>query len=155
MPVTQKVSALLTWLQTGSEPPGYRERWRAAQQRLIDALNGGEIDLETRYEGRIATLETTRTDALGLAYYLAPVVIARNPAFRWRGAGEPHVRYAVAQWELGWIDLSATAQELADGESGWGGSPTIIGSPQGRGSELSFEDVVIIATRHLRLGDTD
>lgn len=155
MLVTQKVSTLLTWLQSGKEPPGYRERWRAAQQRLIDSLNGGEMDLKLRYDGRIATLETTRTDALGLAYYLAPVVVARNPAFRWPGAGEPHVRYAVAQWQLGWIDLLATALELADGEPGWGGSPTIIGSPQGRGSELNLEAVASIAARHLKPGKTD
>lgn len=147
--VPEKVEIVLRWLLRGDEPPRYREAWRVRQRGLIDALRGGEVRLETRHADRIVVLEAARNDALNLAYYLAPVVVACNPAFRWRGTGEPHTRYAVAQWEPGWIDLAKVCDDLAALEPGWGGSPTIIGSPQGTGSDVSLDEVVAVAGRHV------
>lgn len=147
--LTDKVDLLLRWLLSGEEPAYYRAAWRAQQQDLICGLKNGEIRLESRSAGSIAVLETVRTDALQFGYRLAPVVVARNPAFRWGGTGKPHQRYAVAQWELGWIDMAATKRGLVRLESGWGGSQTIIGSPQGKGSSLSLEVVLAVVSRCL------
>lgn len=149
---TDKVEVMIRWLLDGEEPPRYRQAWRAQQEDLIGALRRGEIRLESRFAGSVAVLETVRTDALDLGYRLAPVVVARNPAFRWRGTGNPHQRYAVAQWELGWIDMIKVRQELTRLEPGWGGSPTIIGSPQGKGSTLSLENVLTAVSRCLSPG---
>jgi hypothetical protein len=47
------------------------------------------------------------------------------------------------------VDLPAVRDELASLEAGWGGSPTIIGSPQGVDSNLPLETVVAIVAKHL------
>jgi hypothetical protein len=48
---------------------------------------------------------------------------------------------------MGYIDLKAVAQELSQLEQGWGGSPTIIGSPQGKSSTLSREQIFEIVRK--------
>ena len=144
-----KVAILLSWLLRGIEPETYRAAWRTRQQELLDALDKGEVLLETHSRGRIAVVETSRDDALRVAYHLAPVVVARKPHFRWRGKGEPHTRYAVTQWEPGWIDLVRVRDDLARREYGWGGSATFIASPQGIGSQIALADILDVAERHL------
>ena len=58
-------------------------------------------------------------------------------------------KYTVAQFENRYVDLSAVKEDLNEKESGWGGSPTIIGSPQGESSQLSKEEVAEIVAKHL------
>jgi hypothetical protein len=60
------------------------------------------------------------------------------------------VKDTIAQAELGWVDLPAVQAELAALEPGWGGSPTIIGSPQGVSSSLTLEQVTDVIARHLK-----
>ena len=79
---------------------------------------------------------------------LAPVVVALNPEFRFRG-GEPHRKFTVCQFSAGYCDIPGALRELNGLEEGWGGSPTIGGSPQGVSSALTVEEVVRVVTRHL------
>jgi len=84
-----------------------------------------------------------------LGYRNAPAVVAINPRFQLQG-GEPYEKYVIAQYTMGYIDLKAVAQELSQLEQGWGGSPTIIGSPQGKSSTLSREQIFEIVRKHLK-----
>jgi len=79
---------------------------------------------------------------------LAPIVIAFNPAFRFQG-GEPTRKFTVAQYKLGYVNLREVLRDLSELEPGWGGSPTIGGSPQGVSSKLSLEEVVEVVSCHL------
>ncbi len=63
---------------------------------------------------------------------------------------EPHAKFTVCQFTTGYCDLKAVVGELATLEPGWGGSPTIIGSPQGQGSSLSVEEVAEVVARYLK-----
>ncbi|MFY9484754.1 MAG: hypothetical protein WAP74_04005 [Patescibacteria group bacterium] len=98
---------------------------------------------------QIAVVVSTHRATTMIGYKLCPVVVALNPAFR-VGGGEPHAKYTVCQYSTGHCDLVAAKNDLAALEPGWGGSPMIIGSPQGVASQLTTEQVVEVVTRHLK-----
>jgi hypothetical protein len=74
--------------------------------------------------------------------------VACDHAFRFRD-GRPHRKFTVCQFSEGHVDLRGVKADLDAIERGWGGSPTIIGSPQGVGSQLSIELVLDVVERHL------
>jgi hypothetical protein len=76
------------------------------------------------------------------------VVIALNPEFRF-GQGDPHAKFTICQFTPGFVDLKGALVELNELEKGWGGSPTIGGSPQGVTSELTMDQVVKVVQKHL------
>jgi len=86
--------------------------------------------------------------AVQIGYRCAPVVVAENPRFRLEGR-EPHRKITIAQWEAGWVDLPAVVLELSAAENGWGGSSTVVGSPQGAGTELPLLAIVQAVERWL------
>lgn len=148
VPIAKRVAAMQRWLLTGEEPAGYRERWCAERRDLAAAIADGRIKIELAADGRVATVASSHRAATSVGYSLAPVVVARNPEFRFQG-GEPHAKFTVAQFVSGHVDLKAAGTELAVREAGWGGTPTIIGSPQGVGSTLTLDEVVEVVARHL------
>jgi len=97
----------------------------------------------------VAVVESTHRAATSVGYSLAPVVIARNPAFK-LGGGEAHVKYTVCAFEPKFADIKSALAELATLEAGWGGSPTIGGSPQGVSSILTVDQVVAVVEKHLK-----
>lgn len=125
---------------------GQVERERA---EMIRALEEGEVRVEEAAGGKIALVDSTHRAAMAVGYARAPVVVARNPSFK-VGGGDPHLKFTVAQYEPGHVDLKAALAELAEREPGWGGSPTIIGSPQGVASTLSAAEVVEVVARYLK-----
>lgn len=145
VPLADRVHLMEEWLVTGKEPVQYRVQVEAERGNLITALNDGRIQATTK-DG-IALIESTHRAATLIGYCLAPVVIALNPEFRFQG-GEPHPKFTVCQYETGIVDLGAVAKELAQLENGWGGSPTIIGSPQGVGSKLTLKQVHDVVWNH-------
>jgi hypothetical protein len=116
---------------------------RPAQQvreDVQDNLGGGKT---------IAIIESSHSAAMIVGYTCAPVVVARNPEFR-VGGGEPHVKFTIAAFEPKWCDIRGALAELAALEPGWGGSPTIGGSPQGVSSVLTTEQVVKVVAQYLK-----
>lgn len=149
-PLAQRVAAMEQWLLTGEEPKQYRDSVERERLDMIAALENGTIKHETRAGGRIAVVESTHRAATAVGYALAPVVVARNPAFK-LGGGEAHVKFTVCAFELGkFADIKSALAELATLEPGWGGSPTIGGSPQGVSSQLTIEQVVAVVEKHLK-----
>jgi len=150
VPLAERVAAMETWLLTGAEPEGYRVRVEAERADLVRALETGEISVSLVADDRIAVVESTHRAATAVGYAHAPVVVAKNPAFR-VGSGEPHTKFTVCVFELGkFADIKSALTELAAIEPGWGGSPTIGGSPQGVSSQLTTEQVVEVVARHLK-----
>ncbi len=148
VPIAERVAAMQRWLLTGEEPAGYRERWLAERRDIAAAIADGRIQCATEANGRLATVVSTHRAATSVGYAHAPVVVALNPEFRFQG-GPAHAKFTVCQFTGGHVDLKATAAELATREPGWGGTTTIIGSPQGVGSTLALDEVVEVVARHL------
>ena len=147
--VRERVGVAARWLETGAEPAGYQERWTAHARVLIDGLASGAVVVEDRVDGRIAVVTSRLPGSLRLGYARAPVVIAHDPGAPDGDPPSPR-RLVVAQYAGGHVDLSGVRDVLAGQESGWGGSSTILGSPQGRACRLGMEEIVAAVERHLR-----
>jgi len=144
-----RVNTMKQWIQTGEEPEGHRIQVEEERKEMVNALESGEIQVETVTDGGIALVESKHRAGMQIGYSQAPVVVALNPEF---GFGDsPKVKkYTIAQFENGFVDLNKVKEDLNEQEPGWGGSPTIIGSPQGESSKLSKEDVAEIVEKYLK-----
>ncbi len=144
--IADRVAWMEKWLLTGEEPCAYRAQVDKERSDMIAALESGAITHRT--EGKIAVVVSTHRAATMVGYSLAPVVVALNREFSFQG-GPKHSKFTVSQYEAGYLDLKAAFTELSALEAGWGGSPTIGGSPQGINSTLKIEQVVEIVSKHL------
>lgn len=145
----QRVAWMREWLVSGAEPDGYRDRIKAEKMDMIQALELGQIQISSAADGKIAVVVSTHRAGTSLGYMFAPVVVATNPSFSF-GGGEPHVKHTVCVFEAGkYVDLKAALTELNELEAGWGGSPTIGGSPQGVSSKLTTEQVAAVIAKYL------
>lgn len=149
VPLATRVETMARWLLFGEEPEKYRAQVEKERLDMIVALETGAIKYETHSEGRIAVVESTHRAATMVGYSLAPVVVALNPSFR-QGPGEPYKKFTICAFESQFADIKVALAELATLEAGWGGSPTIGGSPQGVSSALTIDQVVIVVEKHLR-----
>lgn len=146
-----RVGMVAEWILDGDDSPaglvldGLRYQ---AYQEAEAAL----ASLDVMVWGSVAVVTGTHRLAMTIGYQHAPVVLAANPAFRLAG-GEPHLKYTIARWNtqtlpgMDWAGLVAALNKedpsVADG-SAWGGSTSIIGSPQGVSSGLSRADVTAL-----------
>ena len=143
----ERVGLAADWMVTGVEPPGYRERWTAHAQAVIDGLACGAVVVESTAGGRIATVTSRLPGSLRLGYCLAPVVVAHDPGTPDSEPPAPR-RVVIAQYAPGHIDLAKVRETLVRRESGWGGSNTILGSPQGRACGLGLTTIVDMVLRN-------
>jgi hypothetical protein len=166
---------MMEWLLTGMEPgiqerygigcdpdvdlllvdgktlESYRGQVERERMEMVGALETGAIKYYTRFAGKIAVVESTHRAATMVGYALAPVVVAFNASYR-QGDGQPHRKFTICAFEAGkYADIKAALAELAMLEPGWAGSPTIGGSPQGKGSELTIDQVVEVVTNHINM----
>lgn len=151
-PLADRVAKMEQWILTGAEPESYRIQVEKERVDMVQALESGAIKIVRIEEGGlslIAVVESTHRAATMVGYALAPVVIALNPVFRF-GSGDPHRKFTVCQFTPDFMNLRGAFDELSQLEPGWGGSPTIGGSPQGVNSTLSVEQVTRIVRYHLR-----
>jgi hypothetical protein len=168
-PLKERVFLILEWLRSGW-CAGLPEADEAVQSEFDQAVEKTDVwavytapddvhglrefictpgdIIELAGNSRVAYAESTERYATNFAYRIAPVIVMMNPEFKFRGA-DAGVKFTVAQFSPGYVDLPAVLADLQEMEQGWGGSPTIIGSPQGSSSELSPEEVVATVFRHL------
>jgi len=149
VPLADRVAKMEKWLLTGEEPKQYRDSVEKERLDMITALESGAIKHETRSGGKIAVVESTHRAATSVGYSLAPVVVALNPSFK-QGPSEPYKKFTICQFAGGFADIKSALAELNELENGWGGSPTIGGSPQGVSSRLTIDEVVAVVEKHLR-----
>lgn len=154
VPLDARVEAMKQWLLTGEEPKQYRDQVEKERLDMINALETGQIKVETRTNGRIAVVESTHRAGTSVGYCLAPVVVALNPEFRFAG-GESHRKFTISAFEQKYADIKSALVELATMEAGWGGSPTIGGSPQGMSSKLTVDQVVAVVEKYLHYDPND
>ena len=140
-----RVEMMKIYLTTGQEPMNYVERVEKERMDIIQALEDGTIEVCSDHQ--VATVVSTHRAATTIGYSQAPVVIAFNPAMQ--GKDGPYAKYSICQFEAGYINLKAILEELNTLEAGWGGSPTIGGSPQGVCSNLTMEEVEAVVRKYL------
>lgn len=141
--VVVRVHSTLDWLAGGYLPVWEPDHSHEHEQMLIDTWNSGKISVEL-IDPALAVIRSDFPQALRmLGYRYAPVVIAE-------GELEAGRKITIAQFEPGWIGLAELCSNLNAVEPGWGGSSTIIGSPQGVPCRTPLADVVGLAIRELR-----
>ena len=138
LPVELRVAQIAAWLATGIEPEGARQAWshdfadRLQTKSFVKSLSGGRIAI-------------VMGGGWGLqqGYCVAPVVLAATQI------SSDRRKFTLAQYTIGHLDLGAVRQMLRAIEPGWGGSDTLIGSPQGVGSALTVRAVLRCVLPHL------
>lgn len=142
LPLADRVAYMARWLVDGDLPMDARERARDYTDNLLARWNSGEISITRCADRRVAQL--TADGAVGglfLGYRFAPVVVAQT-------MGCPR-RVTIGQFETGWADLPRLCAKLSALEPGWGGSATLIASPQQRDCRLDV--ATILPMLHMNL----
>ena len=139
-----KVATFADWLVAGRIPLMAEHARDVMYSDAASAWNDGKVEVECLSPGApVAVVTSAAPGALWLGYRLAPVVIALS-----RSSGARKV--TIAQFSDDWLDLAVAAADLNRREPGWGGSATILGSPQGVGSTLPRAVIVAFVLAHLR-----
>ena len=100
---------------------------------------------------KLVFIRSSSRGACGIGYRYAPVTIALNPSYRF-GIDESRIygkKWVIAQQSDGFVDMRGVLEELSKLEPGWGGSPSIIGSPQDRPSKILKDNVVDIVEQKM------
>lgn len=146
--MTDKVVAVEQWLLTGEAPRGYTAAVTGRAEALLRSFLVGSTRLETASGGRIGVVISMQPGALHLAYRLAPVVVALNPAFVFPDQRVGR-KYTAAAWADDHADLRRALECLAPLEPGWGGQARIKGSPQSGPSRLPLHKVIACVEQFL------
>lgn len=146
VPINERIKSMEEYLIHGTEPLGYKEKIEAERAEMLNALEDGKIKIVA--DGNIAYVESSHRSGTNLGYSQAPVVVAFNPTFK-QGSNDTYKKYTICQYDDSWVDLIAVKNELTKLEEGWGGSSTIIGSPQGKNSEIPHKKIIEIVAKHL------
>ncbi len=144
-----RVQWMRDWLLTGNEPTGYRDRVEKERMDLVRALESGDVKVSQTFNNKVVVVITTHRAATLIGYASAPVVVALNPEFSFQGS-EPHRKFTICQFTGEYVDLKSVLADLSALENGWGGSPTIGGSPQGVSSKLTVQQVAETVIKHLK-----
>ena len=129
------VAMMRDWLLTGALPPEGEAEVLASDQRSANEWVAGLLRVTPLLGGKIAHVASDVRGAVALGYRTAPIVIAEGHI-----AGKRKI--TIAQFERGHIDLAELAMRINVEEPGWGGSATILGSPQGRATAVDITKIV-------------
>lgn len=125
------VAMMGDWLLTGALPAQGVDEVRRSDMAAAKAWAAGLIRVTAVCGGRVAHVDSDYRGAMALGYRLAPVVVAEGKV---RGAR----KVTIAQFERGHLDMAALARRLNAIEAGWGGSATVLGSPQNAPTSLKI-----------------
>ena len=135
-----RVAAMRHWLETGEIPDTCRDTIAVRAANLAAAWRSSDIAISYAIDERAALVISNAGGVLRLGYRLAPVVLAMAARPSEVNAGRRKI--SIASYASGYINLRGLATDLEALESGWGGSATILGSPQGIGSGLPLNALI-------------
>lgn len=151
-PLPARVEALAAWLLDADESAAAPEEIGEYAARALDEAREALAGLQAIEHDPVAVVVGNHRLAFAIGYRHAPIVVATNPEFRFSG-GEPHLKHTVARWNSttlpgmdwnGLVDRLNAADPAVTETARWGGSTSIVGSPQGISSGLTTEDVADI-----------
>ena len=141
-PPDDAVEMMADWLTGGPLPAEGTQLVAEADAGAAAAWRHGDIKVSLVAEDRVALICSDYRGAVGLGYRFAPVVIAEGEVARLR-------KLTVAQFATGHADFAQLSEQLAKEEAGWGGSSTILGSPQGVASNLPLDRLIVLVSDYL------
>jgi hypothetical protein len=133
--LTGCVQMMRDWLTDGAIPAQGETQVRKADMHAADAWRRGLISVTALCVGKVAYVKSDFRGAMALGYCTAPVVISESTRDGFR-------KITVAQFARGHVDMTLLAKRLNALEPGWGGSTTILGSPQAEGSALQITTII-------------
>ena len=152
----RRVHHCAEWLAGGTFPDllNYGRIVRRQRDAIEEALESRETMVRLTPCRRVAVVYSTLRQATSIGYHVAPVVVALNPEYLPPGDPCGAIRKAtICQWRPGLVDLSKVTRYLSKlippREAGWGGTATIIGSPQAEGTQFPLREIVSIVCQHL------
>lgn len=109
------------------------------------------VIIDTVVDNKLVFVESGYRGAIGLGYRHAPVVLAKNPNYRFGKDGNIRgTKYTLAQFNINHIDFEKILIKLVELEPGWGGDiRSIIGSPLDSPSKLEKEQILDIVKNEL------
>lgn len=125
------VSMMGDWLLTGRLPARGESEVRTSDKAAAMAWADGQLPVASLCRGAVATVRSDYPGAMALGYRTAPIVVAERQLYGKR-------KITIAQFERGHLDMAALARRLNTVEPGWGGSETILGSPQNASTSLEI-----------------
>lgn len=146
--LSQRVGHVSGWLAMGRVSDTHLGAALAQRKALAESLSSGETRVEAAGDG-IALVTSVARGALQLGYRLAKLVLATNPCFHFPD-GSRGTKHTIAAW--GGCGLEDVKSCLAGHEPGWGGSPGILGSPQGAPSKMTQDEVLTMVRAGVRQG---
>ena len=138
----EAVEMMADWLTGGALPAAGTQLVAEADAGAAAAWRHGENKASLVAEDRVALICSDYRGAVGLGYRFAPVVIAEGEVAGLR-------KLTVAQFATGHADFTRLSERLAKEEAGWGGSATILGSPQGVASSLPLGRLIVLVRDYL------
>lgn len=147
-----KIEQVTKWIITGTFD-NITEYNRMAAKNFKDAVTSAKTEIIEKR--KLAFVKSDMRGAMGIGFQYAPVVLALNPSFRF-GTGENRVygrKWTVAQCEEGHIDMNLFKKLVNEIENGWGGSSTIMGSPQDKPSVFRKYPILDIIKKAIRSQD--
>lgn len=144
VPLEERVTRIENWLLTGN-CIGLSEAKERIKKEKAEAAAQSKVHIfySPYLQREIAVVISSHRGATTLGYTRAPVVICVNKKFRFNG-GPEHLKYTICQFKEGYINLPELTKKICQEEDKWGGSPTIIGSPQGEPSQLTLGRIMSI-----------
>lgn len=136
-----KVSAVRRWILSGKFD-GQEDYNRIADEHFRESICRSKVEIIL--PRRLVFIRSLSRGACGLGYRFAPVVVALNPSYRF-GLEESRLygkRWVVGQLNNSYVNIQLLLRTLRERESGWGGSTTIIGSPQTHPSRIPKEELI-------------
>lgn len=148
--IHERFEKMCEWLVTGS-CAGLNEARAKIERDTVTAASDAEV---VAHEGNVVCLQAHTMGATSIGYCYAPVVVIFNDQFRFPGIDGEHLKYTICQFQPGkYVDLITAAKTLNEMEQSggtWGGSPAIIGSPQGVSSSLSLDQVLGVVQQFVK-----
>ena len=148
--IESRLERLVQWLEAG-RCEGLDEAIAKVKKDNDSSSHDAQIVVQ---EGSLVALRAHTFGATAIAYCYAPVAVIQNDAFSFPSVEGKHLKYTVCQYEAdAYVNLPAVVEDLNAIETSggnWGGSPAIIGSPQGVSSSLSMTEVLAAVKAHLK-----
>jgi len=140
--IQNKIKWMIEYLKIGSFPKlkKYNDIANKNSKRSSKGLK-----LKIIVNKKLCFVESTHRSGITHGYKKTPCVIAKNDKFIFGKGNTRKVgkKVTIAQYENNkFIDLNKLADNLNKKEQGWGGSKSIIGSPQDRPSQLDDETII-------------
>ena len=146
--IYDKVNLTKTWIMDGTFK--YINKFN----KIVDKKNKQFLfnsKIEIIIPKKVVLIKSINRGACGLGYKYAPITIALNPSYRF-GINKSRIygkKWIIAQKNDGYLDMLGVLNNLQTLELNWGGSPTIIGSPQDKPSKVTKDEIVEIVTQKI------